>query len=142
MPIKELLQWLGIVIQLAGIALIVIELYAPRSSSRISGAVEGVGREKPALKGERRGWRGVGGITGVYVAAWVLGSIGVSIWDPKLNLYFNAVMTIFSTLFWVVVLTIDRLLKLTVFVGRGNTIGGIGLVLAIIGLALEIVSIL
>ncbi len=65
MEINSLLQWLGIAIQLAGIALIVIELYAPRSSTKISGAVEGVGREKPTQQKEGRGWRGVGGITGV-----------------------------------------------------------------------------
>ncbi len=78
----------------------------------------------------------------MYIAAWVLGSLGVSVWDPTLNLHFNAAMTIFSTLFWLVVLAIDRLLKLSVFVGRGNTIGGVGLVLSITGLVLEIVSLL
>lgn len=140
---NELLQWLGIAIQLAGLALIVIELYAPRSSSRISETVEGVTCDKPERK-EKVGhwWRSAGGITGVYVAAWVVGSLGVSIWDPTLNLKFNIVMTIFSTVFWLIVLIIDRLLKLSVFVGRGNTIGGVGLILAIIGLALEIASML
>ncbi len=139
---KELLQWLGIAIQLAGLALIVVELYAPRSSSRISEALEGVTCDRSVRKGKMRHWRSVFGITGVYIAAWVFGSLGVSIWDPALNLEFNVVMTIFSTIFWLIVLIVDRLLKLSVFVGHGNTIGGVGLVLAIIGLALEIASLL
>ena len=142
MPTNQLLQLLGIAIQLAGLALIVVELYAPRSSSRISETVESVTREKSARKGKVKNWRSASGITAVYVAAWVVGALGVSIWDPTLSLAFNVVMTIFSTLFWLVVLIIDRLLKLSVFVGRGNTIGGVGLVLAIIGLALEIASLL
>ena len=139
---KGLLQWLGIAIQLAGLALIIVELYAPRSSSRISESVEGVACDWSAEKGKKSPWRSVFGITGVYVVAWVVGSLGVSIWDPMLNLSFNIVMTIFSTIFWLIVLIIDRLLKLSVFVGRGNTIGGIGLVLAVIGLTLEIIPML
>lgn len=139
---NQLLQWLGIAIQLAGLALIVVELYAPRSSSRISETVESVTREKSARKKKAKNWRSAGGITAVYVTAWVVGSLGVSIWNSSLSLTFNVGMTIFSTLFWLVVLIIDRLLKLSVFVGRGNTIGGVGLVLAVIGLALEIASLL
>lgn len=142
MPTNQLLQWLGIAIQLAGLALIVVELYAPRSSSRISESVESVNRERSARRGKVKGWRSAGGITAVYVAAWIAGSLGVSIWDPTLSLEFNTGMTIFSTLFWLIVLIIDKLLKLSVFIGRGNTIGGVGLVLAIIGLVLEIASLL
>lgn len=142
MPTDQLLQWLGIAIQLAGLALIVVELYAPRSSSRISETVESVTRKKPARKGIVNNWRSARGITAVYVAAWVVGSLGVSIWDPTLSLTFNIGMTLFSTVFWLIVLTIDRLLKLSVFIGHGNTIGGVGLVLAIIGLTLEVASML
>lgn len=73
----------------SGLALIVVGLYVPLSLSRISETVEDVTRESSARKGNTKDWRCAGGITAVYVAVWVVDSLGVSIWDPTLNLAFK-----------------------------------------------------
>ncbi len=133
---KDVLQWLAIVIEFAGLTLVAIELYAPRSSQRL---VEALAAPDPDTEASlRRDWRGVGSITVVYVIAWILGAIAVSVWDPALNLTFNLWMTIFTVAFSVVVVAIGKLMRLGVVLGRGNSVGGIGLVLALIGFSLEI----
>ena len=80
-------------------------------------------------------------VISVYVAVWLIGAIAVSIWDPALNLHFNIGMTVFSILFWTLVLMIEKLFRLGIILGRGNTIGGIGLVLALIGFAFEVTQV-
>ncbi len=133
---KDVLQWLAIVIEFAGLTLVAIELYAPRSSQRLVDALEAPDPDTEASL--RRNWRGAGSITVVYVVAWILGAIAVSVWDPALNLTFNLWMTIFTVAFSVVVVAIGKLMRLGVVLGRGNSVGGIGLVLALIGFSLEI----
>lgn len=107
-------------------------------ASRLVGALEAAdsdGVVRRETKGDRRS---VGAVVTLYVFVWVSGALAVSIWDPALNLAFNLGMTIFSVIFWVFVALIGKLVRLGVFLGRGNSVGGIGLVLAVIGFALEV----
>lgn len=130
------LQWLAIVIELAGLTLVAIELYAPRSSQRLVDALESGAATVPAAANS--GWRGTYTVVTVYIAAWVFGALAVSFRDPALNLAFNLGMTVFTVAFSVFILTISYLMRLGVLLGRGNTVGGIGLVLAGMGVALEV----
>jgi len=53
----------------------------------------------------------------------------------------NVIFTIFTVLV-ILMLGISKMfIRLGVFLGRGNSVGGVGLVLAIIGLSLEIIQI-
>ena len=138
----DVIQWLAIVIEFAGLTLIALELYSPLSSNRLAEALEGM-ESDPGLPHTTSGAsRRVVVVISVFVTVWIIGAIAVSIRDPALNLYFNVGMTIVSTVFLVLVLTIEKLLRLGVMLGRGNTIGGIGLVLALIGFTFEVTQVL
>ncbi len=139
---SEVIQWVAIVIEFVGLTLIALELYSPLSSNRLAEALEGVDSDSIPPNGTEEGSRSVAVVISVYVGVWVIGAIAVSIWDPALNLSFNIGMTIFSVIFWAFVLMIEKLLRLGIVLGRGNTVGGIGLVLALIGFAFEVTQLL
>ena len=139
---SEVIQWVAIVIEFVGLTLIALELYSPLSSNRLAEALEGVDSDSIPPNGTEEGSRSVAVVITVYVGVWVIGAIAVSIWDPALNLSFNIGMTIFSVIFWAFVLMIEKLLRLGIVLGRGNTVGGIGLVLALIGFAFEVTQLL
>ena len=138
----DVIQWLAIVIEFAGLTLIALELYSPLSSNRLAEALEGIEADPDMPHRTSGSSRRVVVVISVFVPVWIIGAIAVSIRDPALNLYFNVGMTIVSTVFLVLVLTIEKLLRLGVMLGRGNTIGGIGLVLALIGFTFEVTQVL
>lgn len=139
---SDVIQWLAIVIEFAGLTLIALELYSPLSSNRLAEALEGIESDSKLPHRTSGASRRVVVVISVYVAVWLIGAIAVSIWDPALNLYFNIGMTVFSAVFWALVLTIEKLLRLGIILGRGNTLGGIGLVLALIGFTFEVTQVL
>ncbi len=139
---SDVIQWLAIVIEFVGLTLIALELYSPLSSNRLAETLEGIDSDSIPPHGTEGGSRSVAVVISVYVAVWVIGAIAVSIWDPALNLSFNIGMTIFSVIFWAFVLMIEKLLRLGIVLGGGNTLGGIGLVLALIGFAFEVTQLL
>ena len=138
----DVIQWLAIVIEFAGLTLIALELYSPLSSNRLAEALEGIEADPDQPDRTSGSSRRVVVVISVFVAVWIIGAIAVSIRDPALNLHFNIGMTIVSTVFLALVLTIEKLLRLGVILGRGNTIGGIGLVLALIGFTFEVTQVL
>ena len=79
---------------------------------------------------------------GAYVAVWILTAILVSLYEPSLTLAVNIAFTVFTTLLFVVVGVVGKLVSLGVWMGRGNSIGGIGLVLALIGFSMEVAQLL
>ena len=139
---SDVFQWLAIVIEFAGLTLVALELYSPLSSSRLAEALEGVESSSNPADGATDTSRRLMVIITVFVAVWIIGAIAVSIWDPALNLHFNIAMTIFSVVFFALVLAIKKLLRLGVILGRGNTVGGVGLVLALIGFVFEVTQVL
>ncbi len=69
---------------------------------------------------------------------WIITVLGLSVWDYSMlfisNLFFSAITAIV-----LIIISVSRLLvRLGVAIGRGNSVGGVGLVLAIIGLSLEL----
>ena len=139
---SDVIQWLAIVIEFTGLTLIALELYSPLSSNRLAQALEGIESDSNLPHRTSGATRRVVVVISVYVAVWLIGAIAVSIWDPALNLYFNIGMTIFSVVVCALLLTIEKLLRLGIILGRGNTVGGIGLVLALIGFTFEVTQVL
>ena len=78
---------------------------------------------------------------GFYIATWVLCVAIVSIMEPSMSIVANVAFTIFTifTIFIGVVVFISKVfVRLGIVLGRGNAIGGVGLVLALIGFTMEI----
>ncbi len=128
----NLLQWIAIVIEFIGLMLITLELYSPKLSESLKSLFDQV---KPQVMGNPKKW--IGG----FVIIWVVAVIALSLWDQTMSIVANVIFTIFTVLV-ILMLGISKMfIRLGVFLGRGNSVGGVGLVLAVIGLSLEIIQI-
>ena len=134
----EGVAWFAIAIEIVGLSLIAIELYLPRSKERISQALTSSteGEPSPAVS------RASAIMVGTLAAVWIGGAVGVAIVDVSLTIAFNVGMTVFVLTVALVSTVIGRMVRLGVLLGRGNTLGGVGLVLALLGFALELVQLL
>ncbi|MBT1450464.1 hypothetical protein KJ365_06175 [Glaciecola sp. XM2] len=75
---------------------------------------------------------------GSYILIWVIAVVGLSVWDQSMLLISNVFFTVVTVL-TLLVLSISKLLvKIGVVIGRGNSVGGVGLVLALIGFTMEV----
>ncbi len=126
---EQLLPWIAITIEIIGILLVAIELYVPRLSESLKQLFE---QTKPRVLKRPVRW-----IFG-YCMVWVLASLVASLYDPTLILVTNIIFVILTVLV-LMVLTLSRgLVRVGVAIGRGNSVGGVGLILAVIGLSIEI----
>ncbi len=134
----EGVAWFAIAIEIVGLSLIAIELYLPRSKERISKVLTSSteGEATPAAS------RASAIMIGTLAAVWIGGAVGVAIVDVSLTIAFNVGMTVFVLTVALVATVIGRMVRLGVLLGRGNTLGGVGLVLALLGFALELVQLL
>ncbi|MFT6267606.1 MAG: hypothetical protein ACJAVV_000404 [Alphaproteobacteria bacterium] len=72
-----------------------------------------------------------------YILIWVVAVLGLSIWDQAMSLFANI---LFTVLVFLIVGINKILVRLGVVLGSGNSVGGVGLVLALIGFLIEIVQ--
>lgn len=123
------MQWTGIIIELIGLLLVAVELYFPKASEFLKATFE---ETKPKVMRNPKAW------LGGFIMVWIITVLGLSVWDYSMlfisNLFFSAITAIV-----LIIISVSRLLvRLGVAIGRGNSVGGVGLVLAIIGLSLEL----
>ena len=79
---------------------------------------------------------------GGFVLIWIAAVIGLSYWDPAMlvvaNVFFSAMTAIVLILFSIS----KALVRLGVVLGRGNSVGGVGLVFALIGFSMELAQLM
>ena len=126
-----LIQWSAIIIELIGLILISVELYFPKTSEFLKATFE---ETKPKFIRNQKAW------IASFILIWIAVVVGLSAWDHSMllvaNLFFSAV-----TVLVLIVLSISKVLvRLGVALGRGNSVGGVGLVLALIGFSMELVQ--
>ena len=129
------LQWVAVVVEFIGLSLIAIELYFPGPSERLKTIFEGT---KPRFLNRpetRRDWYVW---IGFYILIWIVVVAVLSIWDPSMSIVANVAFTIFTTFVFVLIGIGKMFVRLGVVLGRGNAVGGVGLVMALIGFSLEI----
>ncbi len=134
----DFLQWVALTTEFVGLFLIAVELYFPRAASRMNEVLTDAGPERIRSPGTRRDRIWVVIWIVAYSAVWIITAIIVSLYDPSLNLAVNVAFTVFSVLLFVFVAIFRKLVRLGVWLGRGNSVGGIGLVLALIGFSLQV----
>ncbi len=128
---SSLIQWGAIIIELIGLALIAVELYFPKLSESLKATFE---ETKPKFMKSPKVW------VGCYILIWVSVVIGLSVWDQSTLLISNLFFTVITTLALIIMGVSKTLVRLGVVLGRGNSVGGVGLVLALIGFSIEIVQ--
>ena len=125
------IQWTAVIAEFFGLLLIAIELYLPGLSERLKVLFEDA---QPRVRGRPGFW------IGSYVLSWVAVVSLLSIWESSMSLFANITFSVFTS-FLLVLFGISRILvRLGVVLGRGNSVAGVGLVLALIGFLLEILQ--
>ncbi len=77
---------------------------------------------------------------GSYVLVWIIAVFGLSFWGQSMLLVSNVFISV-TTILVLVILGISKaLVRLGVVLGRGNSVGGVGLVLALIGFSIEVLQ--
>jgi hypothetical protein len=130
---NNFIQWGPIFVQLIGLVLVAIELYFPKTSEKLRAFFE---ETKPKTIKSSIVW------VGSYIFIWIISTIGLSIWDQSMNLMANVFFTVVTIIILLIIGVSKALVRLGVVLGRGNSIGGVGLVLALIGFSIEIVQLL
>lgn len=125
---------------MVGLLLVTIELYLPKLAERLKVFFETVQFRFVGRPATRQDWHWVA--IGLYIAIWVLCVAIVSIWEPSMSITANLAFTIFTIFLGVVAFISKVFVRLGIVLGRGNAIGGVGLVLALIGFTIEISKVL
>ncbi len=129
------LQWTAVVVEFIGLSLIAIELYFPSSSERLKTIFEGTRPRLLSRPETRRDWYL---LISLYIAVWIVTVAALSIWDPSMSVIRNIAFTVFTILLLVLIGISKMFVQLGVVLGRDNSVGGVGLVMALIGFSLEI----
>lgn len=128
---SNFLQWGAIIIELIGLLLVAIELYFPKTSESLKALFE---QTKPKLIRDSKAW------VGSYIAIWVIATVAFSILDPSMNLITNVFFTAITFVVLLILAISKILVRLGVALGKGNSVGGVGLVLALIGFSINIIQ--
>jgi len=128
---SNLIQWGAIIIELIGLVLIAVELYFPKLSESLKATFE---ETKPKFMKSPKVW------IGSYILIWITVVVGLSVWDPSMILISNMFFSVITTLVLLILGISKALVRLGVVLGRGNSVGGVGLVLALIGFSIEVVQ--
>ncbi len=129
----HLIQWGAIIIELVGLVLISVELYFPKISESLKATFE---ETKPKLMKNPKAW--IGG----YILIWIAAVFGLSVWDPSMILISNVFFSVITTIVLLILGVSKVLVRLGVVLGRGNSVGGVGLVLALVGFSIEVLQLI
>lgn len=130
---NNFMQWGAILVELIGLFLVTVELYIPRMSERLKVFFED---KKPKTIKSSLVW------VGSYIVIWIITTVALSIWDESMNLMANVFFTALTIIIFFIIWVSKTLVRLGVVLGRGNSVGGVGLVLALIGFSIELVQLL
>lgn len=130
------LQWVAIAAEFLGLALIAVELYAPRLSARLRHMLDARNDRDNLDKAIRM--RSLMGTVGIYIAVWITIVAVLSLQDPQWSVIANIALTFVTVLILLSVWISGLLVRIGVALGRGNSAGGVGLVLAVIGFSIEL----
>ena len=113
--------------------LISVELYFPKLSESLKATFE---ETKPKFMKNPKVW--VGG----YILIWVAAVAVLSVWDQSMILISNIFFSVITTLVLLILGVSKLLVRFGVVLGRGNSVAGVGLVLALIGFSIEVVQLI
>ena len=133
---NSVINWVGFTIQVIGLLLITIELYLPPLAERLKTFLESIQFRLAGKPATKQYWNWLAIVA--YIVIWVISVAVVSIMDPPMSIVANAAFTLFTVFLGVVIFVSKVFVRLGIVLGRGNVIGGVGLVLALIGFTIEI----
>lgn len=135
---NNILQWVAITTEFIGLSLIAIELYFPNSLAHLKQNIEGVDTNVDNLPADHHTGFSIVTWCGIFIGLWVIVAVIASLWAPSLSIVVNVALTICTVFILTISMIIRKLIRVGVILGRGNSVGGIGLVLALIGFSIEL----
>ena len=129
--VADPLQWMAVVVEVGGLLLIAIELYFQSLSERLKALFD---ETQPDFQRRPGIW------IGAYVSIWIFTTAVLSIFDMSMSVVANIAFSIVTTLILVLMGISKLLVRLGVALGRGNSVGGVGLVMALMGVSIELVQ--
>ena len=136
--IGNALQWVAIIVEFLGLSLIAIELYVPNLSRRLKSMLDSSANTADDPLESAYRLRSILRWVGAYIVIWIVVVAVLTIQDPAYSVIANIALTIVTILILASVWISGLLVRLGVALGRGNSVGGVGLVLAVIGFSIEI----
>jgi hypothetical protein len=136
--IRDALQWVAIIVELLGLTLIAIELYFPGLSGRLRVLLESSRPDPDDQFETARRLRSLLRWVGAYIGIWIAIVATLSLQDPAYSILANIALSIVTASILFAIWLSGLLVRTGVALGRGNSAGGVGFVLAVIGFAIEI----
>lgn len=133
---ESVINWVSLTIQVIGLLLVTIELYLPILAERLKVFFETIQFRFVGRPVTRQDWHWIA--IGFYIAIWVICVAIVTILEPAMSIVANMAFTVFTVFLGLVAFISKVFVRLGIALGRGNAIGGVGLVLALIGFTIEI----
>lgn len=135
---NSILQWVAVITEFIGLSLIAIELYFPNSLARLKKSIEGVDPAIDNVPTDHHTGFSILAWIGLFIGLWITIVVIASLWDPSLSVVVNVALTICTVFILTISMIIRKLIRVGVILGRGNSVGGVGLVLALIGFSIEL----
>nr|WP_136249656.1 hypothetical protein [Ningiella ruwaisensis] len=111
--------------------MITVELYFPKTSEFLKDTFE---ETKPKFMRNKTAW------IGSFIFFWIAAVLSLSAWDPSMLFFANVFFSAITALVLLILSISKVLVRLGVVLGRGNSVGGVGLVLALIGFSIELMQ--
>ncbi len=136
------LDWLAVAIELAGLGLVAVELYFPRVTTVLRSGMEAVlPRPAGGTEGQREAWRMMVWIA-CFALAWIVIVGAFSAFDARLGIVANVVLAVLTALVLLFIALLGVLARAGVIPLRRVSFGGIGLMTALTGVALQVSQLL
>lgn len=136
--IGNALKWVAVIVEFLGLTLIAIELYSPRLSHRLRTMLDAADGDSDDPLASAYRLRSILRWVGGYILIWIAVVATLTIQDPAYSVVANVALTIVTILILTAIWISGLLVRVGVALGRGNSAGGVGLVLAVIGFSIEI----
>lgn len=136
--IGNALQWVAIIVEFLGLTLIAIELYTPTLSRRFKTMLDMSDSDNDDPLASAYRLRSLLRWVGMYILTWIVIVAVLTIQDTAYSVIANVALTIVTILILTSIWISRLLVRAGVALGRGNSVGGVGLVLAVIGFSIEI----
>ncbi|WP_299072418.1 hypothetical protein [uncultured Paraglaciecola sp.] len=79
---------------------------------------------------------------GSFILIWIVAVVSLSAWDNSMFLVSNVFFSAITALLLLILGISKALVRVGVVLGRGNSVGGVGLVLALIGFSIELLQLM
>lgn len=139
-----LLEWLAVAIEMAGLALIAVDIYLPGTVRQVRETLEKtVPQATGGTSAQREAWRTTAWIA-LYAVVWIVIATAFSAWDPQWGRVANMALAVITVLVVTLMALVSVVLQSLAGArpGAERTLRSMGLVTVLLGIALQVTQLL